>query len=71
MLNLVIQPNTQLHVFKDCFNRYNTKKEQIQYKNGLREVIIKRNKLGDKFAESLIACIKFDSYLKVLEIPMN
>jgi Ran GTPase-activating protein (RanGAP) involved in mRNA processing and transport len=47
------------------------RKERIKYRKGLREVILKRNKLGDYFAEQLSGCIRYDKYLKVLDISTN
>lgn len=49
-------------------NRYNYKKDKIQNKKGLREVILKRNKLGEIFMENLLRCIKNDRFIKVIEL---
>lgn len=49
-------------------NRYNLRKERIKYKKGIREIILKRNKLGDNFADSLSGSLKYDKYLKVIDI---
>lgn len=47
------------------------RKERIQYKKGLREIHLKRNYLGDNFCDSLRNCIKYDRYIKVVDISGN
>ena len=39
--------------------------------SGLRELILRRNKLGDKFANSLQQALTYDKYLKAVDISGN
>ena len=39
--------------------------------SGLRELILRRNKLGDKFATSLQQALSYDKYLKAIDISGN
>ena len=47
------------------------KKDNIQNRRGLRTVILKRNEFSDQFAEQLTNCLKYDNYLKVLDVSLN
>ena len=39
--------------------------------NGLREIILTRNKLGDKFAKSLQQALAYDKYMKSIDVAGN
>lgn len=41
------------------------------YKAGIRTIILKRNKLGDKFAEALQSCLASDKYIKQFDLAGN
>lgn len=43
----------------------------MDHEYGLRFVILKRNRLADKFASDLIRILKFDNYLKVIDVSGN
>ena len=47
------------------------KVDEIKYITGLREVDLRKNNLGDKFIQALTDCLKFDSYMKVIDISHN
>ena len=47
------------------------KKNQIKFADGLREIDLKKNKLGNKFIISFITCLKFDSYMKSIDLSHN
>ena len=50
---------------------YNMRKDRITQRKGLREVWLKRNKLGDKFANCLQSSLRFDKYIKVIDLSQN
>ena len=47
------------------------KVDDIKYISGLRDLDLRKNNLGDKFIEALTNCLKFDSYMKVIDISHN
>lgn len=49
----------------------NFKNQRIKHMVGIREIILKRNKLGDKFALALQKAITYDRYIKVINIAGN
>jgi Ran GTPase-activating protein (RanGAP) involved in mRNA processing and transport len=49
----------------------NFKKQRIAHLNGLREIILMRNRLSDGFAKSLQKALTYDNYLKVINIAGN
>ena len=71
LVNLIMVPNSPNEIQNERMSRYNMRKERIKYRKGLREIIIKRNKLGNGFAEQLSGCIRYDKYIKVLDISNN
>ena len=49
----------------------NHKRQRILNQSGLREIILTRNKLGDKFAKSLQQALCYDKYLKSIDVSGN
>jgi hypothetical protein len=49
----------------------NFKKQRISHFVGLREIILMRNRLGDRFARSLQNALSYDKYLKVINLSGN
>lgn len=49
----------------------NFKKQRISHMVGLREIILMRNRLGDRFARSLQNALSYDKYLKVINLAGN
>jgi hypothetical protein len=49
----------------------NFRKQRITHMNGLREIVLQRNKLGDKFARMLEKTLQYDRYLKVVNVAGN
>ncbi len=45
--------------------------DDIKYISGLREIDLRKNSLGDVFIKALTECLKFDSYIKVIDISHN
>tara|TARA_B110000285_G_C15112921_1_gene612226 strand:+ start:1574 stop:1867 length:294 start_codon:yes stop_codon:yes gene_type:complete len=45
--------------------------DEIKYITGLRDIDLRKNNLGDKFIEALTNCLKFDSYMKVIDLSHN
>lgn len=45
--------------------------DEIKYTNGLREVDLRKNNLSDKFIQMLTECLRFDQYIKVMDISHN
>lgn len=67
----MLPPQSPYQVQQQKENRYNMRKNRIQNKKGLREIYLKRNKLGDIFAQGLQTCLKYDQYLKVVDVSNN
>lgn len=49
----------------------NFKMQRIRHMVGIREVVLKRNKLGDKFAFALQKALTYDRYMKVINVAGN
>lgn len=49
----------------------NYKKQRIVHMTGLREIILLRNKLSDRFAKFLSTALAYDKYIKVINIAGN
>ena len=47
------------------------KKTQIQFNDGLRELDLRKNMLGDTFLYYLQSCLRFDSYMKAIDLKHN
>jgi len=47
------------------------KQNQIKHQEGLREIDLRLNKLGDRFLHNLSGCLKFDSYIKAINLSHN
>lgn len=45
--------------------------DQIQNATGLREINLSRNKISDVFVQTMVGCLKFDTYLKVFNLSHN
>jgi hypothetical protein len=45
--------------------------DKIQNRRGLREVVLKRNNLGEQFMDSLTGCLKYDRFIKVIDLSDN
>lgn len=52
-------------------NHYLQKKDKIQNRKGLREIILKRNCLGEVFMEALSSCLRYDRFIKVIDLQAN
>ena len=47
------------------------KQERINNNKGLRHIILRKNLLGNSFGESLQRCLRFDKYVRVIDISHN
>lgn len=47
------------------------KKDKIQNRKGLREIILKRNSLGEQFMDALSSCLRYDRFIKVIDLQAN
>lgn len=45
--------------------------QQFRNKKGLRELILRRNNLGDHFASLLSDCLSQDDYIQVIDVAGN
>ena len=50
---------------------HNYKLYRLMHEDGLRSVILRRNKLSCSFAKQLVAAIVKDKYLKVIDLSGN
>ncbi len=50
---------------------HNYKLYRLMHEEGLRSIILRRNKLGCGFAKQIVAAIAKDKYLKVLDLSGN
>ena len=47
------------------------KRERISNNKGLRKLILRKNRLANDFAESLQRCLRFDEFVKVIDLSHN
>jgi hypothetical protein len=52
-------------------NNHHQKLDKIQNKKGIREIILKRNNLGENFMVNLSNCLRYDRFLKVIDVSGN
>ncbi len=52
-------------------NNHNLKLDKIQNKKGIREIILKRNNLGENFMLNLSNCLRYDRFIKVIDVSGN
>ncbi|CDW87947.1 UNKNOWN [Stylonychia lemnae] len=71
MSNLVMQPNSPYKNIQMIQSRYFQKKDRIKNRKGLREVILKRNYLGSFFMENLQKCLRYDRFIKMVDLQGN
>jgi hypothetical protein len=50
---------------------YKNMKDKIQNRRGLREIVLKRNKLGAEFMEALSVTLRHDRFIKVIDVSQN
>jgi hypothetical protein len=47
---------------------YKNMKDKIQNRRGLREIVLKRNNLGAEFMEALSNTLRYDRFIKVIDV---
>lgn len=50
---------------------YKNMKDKIQNRRGLREIVLKRNNLGAEFMEALSTTLRYDRFIKVIDVSQN
>eukprot|EP00347_Sterkiella_histriomuscorum_P006772 403351487 len=72
IINLIMnQQNSPVKNMHIQQTRYYQKKDMIQNRKGLREVILKRNYLGQFFIENLQKCLRYDRFIKLIDLQGN
>ena len=73
MLENYTNPDKQgrLDLLHQQSHMINYRKQQIYHSGGMRVLILARNKLGDKFANSLQKTLNYDKYMKVIDVAGN
>lgn len=51
--------------------QYKNMKDKIQNRRGLREIVLKRNNLGAEFMEALSTTLRYDRFIKVIDVSQN
>ena len=46
-------------------------KDKIQNRRGLREIVLKRNNLGAEFMLALSNTLRYDRFIKVIDVSQN
>ena len=49
----------------------NFNKQKLEHYSGLRQIILRRNKLGDNFAAGLQKALQYDKFLKSIDVCAN
>jgi Ran GTPase-activating protein (RanGAP) involved in mRNA processing and transport len=62
---------TQPQVLDQQAHFINFKRQQIENKAGIRQIILRRNRLGDDFAQMLQKTLYSDKYIKVMDLAGN
>ena len=62
---------TQGSIIENQAHLFNHKRQRILNQSGLREIILKRNKLGDTFAKSLQKALGYDKYIQSIDLAGN